>query len=174
MATLMRWRPTGGQLLRRAAFGSLLARSVDCCCPVGPPDCNDCDPADNDPDPMLPLPLNILIEDALEATATLARVPVGAGESWAYTNVTIALTYSCGDGGWTTVNARVWCDTASGEVKCTLTGGSGSCTIAATTLPATEYECSPMRAVFEFRTDEIFPGGCPCGDNQLITVTVTE
>lgn len=175
MATLMRWRPTGGQLLRRAAFGNVLARSVACCCPGGTPDCNDCDPADDDPDPMAPLPLNVVITGAIEVILdSLPRVAAVPGESWAYANTLVPLDVSCGDAAWTDVNIRVFCETATGLVKCTMSGGSAMCSLFSNTVTATDFDCDPFNAVFGYLTNELIVGGCPCGDNQAITVTVTE
>lgn len=145
----------------------------ECCCP-GITQCDDCDPA-ADEDPMAIPPLDVVVSGAIDATDQLPRVAANPGEHWAYENTIVPLDADgCGDPAWLQVSIRIFCDTATKTIKCLMTGGGGGCSILTTTVTAVSGDCEPFSVTFEFRTQELFPGGCPCGDDELITVVATE
>ena len=147
------------------------------CLPCCSRSCEDCDPGANDVDPMSPDPLDVTISGAIAATDVLpVALDCGGAGSWSYENASIMLDAAgCGDGGWLTVSLCIYCDPVAGTVKANMSGGSASCFVASpNTREADSWTCSPFSATWTYETDEAFAGGCPCGDAQTITVTVTE
>lgn len=122
--------------------------------------------------------LSVTIGGAITGAGVVTPVPDPGlgGYCWSFTGtITIDLDNDCGDE-LALISVSVSCPigaTTAAEIEVTASGGGGGCSIAGGVQTDPAATASPLNINVVFTTSELFPGGCPCGDGQTITMQIT-
>jgi len=156
-----------------------VAMDPSCCCDQGDQTCC-CLEQYLNPDPMLPsTDFHVTFTGAISGTGTISYDPTGNTPPFCLQwtgSITMYIGQTCG-GEFLTVGVTLQCiagDTGERSLTLNLVIGGATCFI---DLKGGTWEagssCLPLYLVRKMWTKEIVPGGCPCGDDQLITMTIT-
>lgn len=122
--------------------------------------------------------LSVNVSGAIVASGTIPKVtPPHSGECVTFSG-SLTPTGTCG-GMFTFVTVKVFCRTTGKDkwdIGINFGTTAGNCNVmGVSNLPRPDsISCDPFEAVWRYKTHEIIPGFCPCGNNQPITVEVTE
>lgn len=158
-----------------------VAMDPSCCCNQADTTCC-CLDQYVDPDPMAIPPgadFHVTFGGAISGTGTISMDPFGNTPPYCNQWTGFIIPYAgsnCG-GEFSNIGVTLRCTTgATGEqsLELVLTPGGAGCSVdfkGGTWEPGSS--CLPLYLVIKMWTKDIFPGGCPCGDDQLITMTIT-
>jgi hypothetical protein len=167
---LFRWN---GKALKR---NGLAARSQRCCCDQTPGGkCCGC--------PDFPLSafssLDVSITGAISGSGTIPQDNLGTGHCVRFFGA-VTLSGNCG-GEFAALQVEVRCPEGSKlptDITCALIGGGGACAFKEGSgfhkAPDSITCGPPLEGTWTFHTMAILPDGCPCGENQVITVVIKE
>lgn len=125
--------------------------------------------------------LNVDVSGAITASGSIPKVtPPHSGECVTFFGFLMP-TGTCG-GVFTFVTVKVSCKSTTGKDEWDIGMSFGSSAGNCNAIPDSPYvpqkpdsiSCDPFSGVWSYRTHEIIPGACPCGNDQAITVEVTE
>lgn len=120
--------------------------------------------------------LNVTVSGAVSGSGTLNYItPPGGGACRDYTGE-ITLSSTCG-GEILQLSISLSCPeggAAAADLLVSCSGGGGGCVVTGGPYSDAGATASPLEVTVTFKTSELSVGGCPCGDNQDITVVITE
>lgn len=120
--------------------------------------------------------LTATVSGAVTGSGTLTYItPPGGGACRDYTGE-ITLSSTCG-GEIIQLSISLSCPgggAAAGDLLVSCSGGGGSCVVSGGPFSDASATASPLEVTVTFKTSELTGGGCPCGDDEDIVVTITE
>lgn len=120
--------------------------------------------------------LNVTVSGAVSGTGVLNYItPPGGGACRDYTGE-ITLSSTCG-GEIMQLSISLSCPTggsSAADLLVSCSGGGGSCVVSGGPYADAGATASPVEVTVTFKTSELSASGCPCGDDQDITIVITE
>jgi hypothetical protein len=168
--TLLLATYAGEYLLHNGEFLLADANYRQCCCPTGAPTCCYCR---NFPD-SIQTKLRATVSGAFTGSGDLTQ------QSSEHCVLFGGLIMPNGDDcDLVSLDIGVWCPEDAKSVlgvRASASGGGADCAVleSGEQAPVSANCGPPFSATWHFHTNDIIPGGCPCGDNQLIVVDVVE